>query len=59
LFLATNSILPDYDPLDPNQWAQEEVIIDSSGSYVNEEQMHVYECYKCAKRFNFKDKLFK
>ncbi|KAL1132473.1 hypothetical protein AAG570_010428 [Ranatra chinensis] len=57
---ATNSILPEpNDPLDPTQWAQEEVIIDSSGSYVKEEPTHIYECYKCAKRFNFKDKLFK
>ncbi|XP_014245729.1 zinc finger protein 271-like [Cimex lectularius] len=60
---ATNSILPEgYDPMDPNQWAQEEVIIESSEPIIkeeNEEQAHVYECYKCAKRFNYKDKLFK
>ncbi|XP_014281355.1 zinc finger protein 271 [Halyomorpha halys] len=65
---ATNSILPEgYDPLDPNQWAQEEVIIESSDTFIKQEvieeeeqeQAHVYECYKCARRFNFKDKLFK
>lgn len=64
--LATNSILPEgYDPMDPTQWAQEEVIIESTETFVKqeipeiEEQTHIYECYKCAKRFNFKDKLFR
>uniref|UniRef100_A0A224X7W6 Putative zisupton xm n=1 Tax=Panstrongylus lignarius TaxID=156445 RepID=A0A224X7W6_9HEMI len=63
---ATNSILPEgYDPMDPTQWAQEEVIIESTETFVKqeipeiEEQTHIYECYKCAKRFNFKDKLFR
>ncbi|KAF6206960.1 hypothetical protein GE061_018196, partial [Apolygus lucorum] len=66
---ATNSILPDsYDPTDPSQWAQEEVIIESSENQpvaavikleTDDSQSHVYECYKCAKRFNYKDKLFK
>lgn len=66
-------IVESYDPGDPTQWTTEEVneiVIDNNEEETappsaviklenDSVQTHVYECYKCAKRFNYKDKLFK